>query len=57
MSQLTFYSASTVGLLIGGALLFFVQHIRLGIIIPSLAVAAVVMIGIGVWRKKFVLKD
>jgi hypothetical protein len=57
MSQVTFYTASAVGLLIGGALLYFGQHIRLGIVVPSLAVAAIIIIGIGVWRKKFMLKQ
>lgn len=56
VNQLTFYITSAVGLLIGGALLYFVQHIRLGIVMPSLAVAALIMIGIGVWGAKCVWK-
>jgi len=57
MSQVTFYLMSAVGLLIGGALLYFGEHIRLGIIVPSLALAAIIIISIGIWRKKFVLKQ
>jgi len=57
MSQVTFYLMSAVGLLIGGALLYLGEHIRLGIIVPSLALAAIIIISIGIRRKKFVLKQ
>ena len=56
MNQSTFYVATSIGLIISGLLMHFVNHFRLSIIVPGLIIGAFVIVGIGIWFYRFKLK-
>ena len=56
MSQRLFYVCGSIGMIIAAALGYYFEHFSLTTIITSVIVTAVVIIGIGQWRKKHMLK-
>jgi uncharacterized membrane protein YeaQ/YmgE (transglycosylase-associated protein family) len=56
MSQRLFYICGLVGIIVAAGLGYYFEHFSLGTIIISVVGTAVVIFGIGQWRKKHVLK-
>ena len=52
MRQKLFFVCGFVGLLIGGALSLFGDHVALSIVASSIMVSAIVILFIGRWHKK-----
>ena len=52
MSQKNFYVAAFVGLVVSGAILYFLEYVPLGRVIAILIVTALFVVLVGRWRKK-----
>jgi hypothetical protein len=56
MNQTVFYICGVVGIIIAAALGYYLEHFSLTTVVISAIVTAVFIIGVGIWRRKHVLK-
>jgi hypothetical protein len=56
MSQTLFYVVGVVGIIIAAAIGYYLEHFSITTVVISAVVTATFVIGVGIWRKKYVLK-